>query len=74
MDNNLGEIKTKIYLINELKNIYDYVEILNIKGFYEIKLKLLNKKGELNSELKNQKRIPIKNLKSDLQGYINNIN
>ena len=55
MDNNLGEIKTKIYLINELKNIYDYVEILNIKGFYEIKLKLLNKKGELNSKLKNQK-------------------
>ena len=61
MDNNLGEIKTKIYLINELKNIYDYIEILNIKGFYEIKLKLLNKKRELNSELKNQKRILIKN-------------
>ena len=56
MDNNLGEIKTKIYLINELKNIYDYVEILNIKGFYEIKLKLLNKKGELNSELKKSKK------------------
>ena len=60
MDNNLGEIKTKIYLINELKNIYDYVEILNIKGFYEIKLKLLNKKGELNSELKNQKEFQLK--------------
>ena len=44
-----------------MKNIYDYVEILNNKGFYEIKLKLLNKNGELNSELKNQKRIPIKN-------------
>ena len=75
IDNNLGEIKIKIYyLINELKNIYDYVEILNNKGFYEIKLKLINKNGELNGELKNQRRIPIKNLKSDLQGYINNIN
>ena len=61
MDNNLGEIKTNIYLINKLKNIYDYVQILKIKGFYKIKLKLLNKKGELNRELKNQKRILIKN-------------
>ena len=61
MNDYLGEIKTKINLINELKNIYDYVEILKIKGFYENKLKLLNKKGELNSELKNQKRIPIEN-------------
>ena len=74
-DYNLGEIKAKIYyLINELKNIFDYVEILNNKGFYEIKLKLLNKNGELHGELNNQKKIPIKNLKSDLQGYINNIN
>ena len=56
MDNNLVEFKTKINLINELKNIYDYVEILKIKGFYENKLKLLNKKGELNSELKKIKK------------------
>ena len=60
MNDYLGEIKTKIYLINELKNIYDYIEILNIKGFYEIKLKLLNKKGELNSKLKYQKEFELK--------------
>ena len=31
------------------------LKFIKIKGFYENKLKLLNKKGELNSKLKNQK-------------------